>query len=71
MERTEIQNKIYQYLARSAGTGNYPTDHTLTCFIGMIQTGEATSEDMRHVGGEFLIGEINRVCDANGWRLPE
>lgn len=64
-----VRHKIYQYLARSAGTGNHPTDHTLQCFVGMVQTGEATVEDMHAVGGDFLMRELHRVCEDNGWSL--
>lgn len=66
---TAAREKIYRYLARSAGTGNWPTDYTLRCFIGMIQTGEATIEDMDAVGGEFLIKELHRMAEDNDWSL--
>lgn len=66
---TAARQKIYQYLARSAGTCNLPTDHCLRCFVGMIQTGEAAVEDMEAVGGQWLVDELVRVCGENGWSL--
>ena len=53
--------KIYDYLARSAGTGNWPTDHALRCFLGMTETGEATWDDIQAVGGTFLFREVKRI----------
>ena len=51
---TEIQKTIAQYVLRSAGTCNHLTKHTLLCFVGMIETGEADIVDFRVVGGEAL-----------------
>lgn len=50
----EIQKTIAQYVLRSAGTCNHLTSHTLSCFVGMIETGEADIGDFRIVGGEAL-----------------
>lgn len=51
---TEIQKTIAQYVLRSAGNCNHLTKHTLLCFVGMIETGEADIVDFRTVGGEPL-----------------
>ena len=67
--KTDIQYKIYNYLARSAGTANVPTDHTILCFIGMIQTGEATMDDMEAAGGKWLVERVTTMALENGWSL--
>jgi len=54
----EIQKTISQDLRASAGTANWPTDFTLRCFIGMIETGEAKWDDFKLVGGEWLIKQM-------------
>ena len=64
-----VRDKIYRYLARSAGTANWPTDHTIRCFIGMIQTGEATVDDFHAVGGDFVVDQIIDMANDNGWSL--
>lgn len=66
---SEVQTKIRQYLARSAGNCNVPTDHTIRCFIGMIQTGEATIEDFDSVGGQYVVDRITETASENGWEL--
>ena len=38
---SDIQKTIAQYVLRSAGTANHLSDYTVTCFIGMIESGEA------------------------------
>lgn len=58
---TEIQKTIAQYVLRSAGNCNHLTKHTLLCFVGMIETGEADIVDFRIVGGEALA---KMVADA-------
>lgn len=65
----EAQIKISQYLMRSAGNCNVPSDHTIRCFIGMIETGEATMDDMQKVGGDYLVNRINSMALENGWSL--
>lgn len=64
-----IRHKIYNYLARSAGTCNWPTDHTIKCFIGMIQTGEATIDDFQAVGGQWIVDQIMQAAEQNKWEL--
>jgi len=54
----EIQKKISRYLLASAGTANYPTDHTFLCFVGMIETGEASLNDFEEVGGKWLSQQV-------------
>ena len=41
----EIHRTIRSYVQRSAGNCNQLTDHTLRCFVGMVETGEATIDD--------------------------
>lgn len=41
----EAEKTIRQYVLRSAGNCNYITDYTMSCFVGMIETGEATATD--------------------------
>ena len=48
---TEIQKTIAQYVLRSAGTCNHLTKHTLLCFVGMIETGEADIVDFGPING--------------------
>lgn len=60
---TEAEAKITNYLRASAGTCNYPSDHTLRCFLGMIETGEVTVDDCQRIGGDFLVAEIKRIAD--------
>lgn len=66
---TATRNKIYTYLARSAGTCNWPTGHTIRCFVGMIQTGEATIEDFHAVGGQWIVDQIMQAAEQNKWEL--
>lgn len=61
---TEIQKTIAQYVLRSAGTCNHMTDHTVRCFIGMTETGEATWDDFRAVGGQKLVDVIQERWEA-------
>ena len=61
---TEIEKTISRYLRASAGTGNHPTDHTLRCFLGMIETGEATVDDFHKIGGMFIVNEIQRLANT-------
>lgn len=55
---TPGEKLIRSYLIRSAGTANQPTDHTIRCFLGMVETGEATWHDVRAAGGEWLVGQV-------------
>ena len=34
------------------------SDHTLRCFVGMIETGEARYADFKAVGGEALVERV-------------
>ena len=56
---SEIQMTIARYLRASAGTANHPTEYCFRCFVGMIETGEATIDDFREVGGEWLANEVS------------
>lgn len=53
----EAERKIRQYVQRSAGNCNHITDHTMRCFVGMIETGEA------------LPGDFNAVSPTLGDRV--
>jgi hypothetical protein len=52
---------IRSYLTRSAGTCNQPTNHTLRCFLGMVESGEATWHDLRSAGGQWLVDRVWEV----------
>jgi len=43
--------------------------HTIDCFIGMIQTGEATMDDMQTIGGEYLANQLTERANDKGWEL--
>ena len=55
----DIERNIRAYVARSAG-GMGLSDFTLDCFVGMIETGEATAEDFLRVGGKNLRNKVWR-----------
>lgn len=38
-----------------------PTTHSMLCFVGMIETGEATWDDFREVGGDVLVAAIAKA----------
>lgn len=56
----EAQQKICDYLS-SGLRGEQPTTHTLRCFVGMIEGGEATWGDFRAVGGEPLVAAVEKM----------
>ena len=71
---SEIQQKIRDYL-RGAGP---ISDFTLCCFVGMVETGEATYADFSEVGGEDLVNNVRgyeRVLATKSvrrvWRLGQ
>jgi hypothetical protein len=51
---TDIQQKIADYLRR----GSVVSDFALRCFVGMIETGEATPADFEAVGGIELRQKV-------------
>ena len=51
---TDIQQKITDYLRR----GSVVSDFALRCFVGMIETGEATPADFEAVGGIELRQKV-------------
>ena len=59
LQMSEIQATISRYLRASAGNCNFPTMHTIDCFIGMIQTGEATMKEAE----KFSIGCEVKICN--------
>ena len=66
----KAQRKIMQYLNRSAGNCNHVSEHTLRCFLGMIETGEATIDDMKKCGGEYLLNGIRDVAKELNLTVP-
>ena len=69
---TPTQRTIRAYVQRS---GSLPLeqplyDRTLRCFVGMIETGEATIEDFRTAAGHHVAEQVEtaykdrRFCDA-------
>ena len=60
-----IRTKIYQYLAPSCGNGGIPTDHTISCLVGMIETGEAHWDDAVEVGGEHVVFRMIHLMMEN------
>jgi len=61
---SEMQKTIAQYVLRSAGTANHLSDYTVTRFVGMTETGEATWDDFRVVGGQELVDLIRERWEA-------
>ena len=55
---TSGERLIRSYLTRSAGCENRPSDHTLRCFLGMVESGEATWYDVRKAGGDWLVRQV-------------
>ena len=51
---TDIQNTIKGYLS---GSGSV-SDYTFRCFVGMIETGEATEQDFRLVAGDDIADKV-------------
>jgi len=35
-----------------------PTTHTIRCFVGMIETGEITWDDLRQTAGDVITAEV-------------
>lgn len=54
---SEIQTKIREYLAGKST----PPVFTLRCFVGMLETGEATYGDFQAVGGDLLVAEVAKA----------
>lgn len=50
----DIRKKIRDYLS----IAETPTKHTMICFVGMIETGEATPSDFAAVGGNELAKKV-------------
>ena len=51
---TDIQKKIADYLRYPGSSESF----TLRCFVGMIETGEATPADFEAVGGIELRQKV-------------
>ena len=55
----DAEKTIRQYVQRSAGNCNHITDYTMSCFVGMLETGEATRADFESVAkglGDRVLG---------------
>lgn len=48
---------IHSYVQHDNRNGGL-TDHSLLCFVGMLETGEATEEEFRAVGGVSLWNKV-------------
>ena len=66
---SEIEATIRRYLSCSAGNCNHPTDHTIRCFIGMIEGGECNLQLFRKIGGEWLVDRIQSYAKEIGSEL--
>ena len=62
----EIERTIRHYLNSSAGTCNWPTNHTLRCFIGMIEGNETDLATFNRIGGEWLSEQITEYAKEIG-----
>jgi hypothetical protein len=60
---TPIQSTIRDYLKDGP-----PSDHTMRCFMGMLETGEATILDFAAVGGTRWL---YRESPDSMWRLVD
>ena len=58
--KTEVQYRIYNYLAKSAGNANVPSDYLIHRLALMVAAGEATMADMRAAGGEWLVSAVRK-----------
>ena len=43
--------------------------NTIDSFIGMLQTGEATMDDMQTIGGKWLVEQLHQRAIEKGWEL--
>jgi hypothetical protein len=59
-----IQTTIADYIRSNAE----PSQHTLLCFVGMIETGEAVIADFVAVGGEKLAKLVASAMGATNAR---
>ncbi len=64
---TDAERTIRAYLTRSCGNAGHPSVHTLQCFVGMVQTGEADIETFRKVGGEWIVEQMATEAKERGW----
>lgn len=58
----DIQTKIRDYMDGDTVASEF----NLRCFVGMIQTGEATLDNFRVVGGDSLMAAVRDHADL--WR---
>ena len=43
-----------------------PSDNTLRCFVGMLETGEIKPADLAHVGGQGLLDQVRAFATEIG-----
>jgi hypothetical protein len=60
MALSESEKQILRYLGWSHGTCGFPTDHTISCFVGMIKTGESTIEDFKRIASVEIVERIEK-----------
>ena len=57
---SEIQATISHYLTGKR-LDDMPDSYAVPCFVGMIETGEATLDDFRAVGGDELADRVAKA----------
>lgn len=60
------EKTLRAYVTRSAGVLNMPTDYTMRCIVGMVETGEIDGQIVRKVGGDQLAGIITNYAKRIG-----
>jgi hypothetical protein len=63
------ERNLRDYLTHSAGNCNEPTDHSVLCFIEMIQNCEIDRDIVRKVGGQWLIDRIRNQAKRDGHEI--
>lgn len=61
---SESEKKIRGYLAGSCGNCCVLTDHVVCLFLGMIEDGDATIDDFRRIGGQYVVDRITDWLDG-------
>ena len=52
-----IRDTIRQYMRGKTS----PSIHDMQCFVGMIETGEATYDDFQAIGGDVLAAAVAKT----------
>jgi len=59
---SHIQNTIRKYIVSDRMTGRTECSvFHMRCFVGMIETGDATYEDFKAVGGIVLVAAVAKA----------